>query len=77
MVSVPHRGILTPVRNRVPGLRHGCGTGGTPLAAGIDRTHLADLLSLGLVDDTLRGALSGVLRERLNLIEQARGTNFD
>jgi hypothetical protein len=37
----------------------------------IDRVHVADLLSVGLIDATVRSQLSEALRERLSQIEQS------
>jgi len=36
----------------------------------IDRVHMADLLSVGLIDESVRRALPAELRERLASIEQ-------
>jgi len=41
----------------------------------IDRVHIADLLDVGLITDSIRGALAPELRSRLNQVERNR--DFD
>lgn len=43
----------------------------------IDRVHVADLLSVGLIDDRIRNSLPSDLQIRLDEIEQSRDTELD
>lgn len=43
----------------------------------IDRVHISDLLSVGLIDDRIRESLPRDLSERLTQIEQSRDTDLD
>lgn len=43
----------------------------------IDRVHVADLAQVGLVDDAVRSALPGELRERLDVILDGQEENDD
>ncbi len=37
----------------------------------IDRVHIADMLSVGLIDETIKSGLPDELSQRLNEIEQS------